>query len=70
MGDIHFNNKEVKNIRFLPFLRERNGLGKIIESVRAYIFIFILGLRNTFEKQKSTNYNGNKQNISTKKEVK
>ncbi|CDW81699.1 UNKNOWN [Stylonychia lemnae] len=32
IGDVFFNNKEVKNIRFLPFLRERNGLGKIIES--------------------------------------
>ena len=32
-GEIYFNNKEVKNITFLPFLRERNGLGRIIESV-------------------------------------
>eukprot|EP00347_Sterkiella_histriomuscorum_P008836 403343553 len=32
LGDVHFNNKEIKNISFLPFLRERNGLGKIIES--------------------------------------
>jgi len=41
MGEIHFNNKEVKNIRFLPFLRERNGLGKIIESVRANIYLYL-----------------------------
>lgn len=33
LGDLQFNNKEIKNISFLPFLRERNGLGRIIESV-------------------------------------
>ena len=31
--DVWFNNKEMKNLSFLPFLRERNGLGRIIESV-------------------------------------
>lgn len=29
----HYNLNEDKNITFLPFIRERNGLGKLIEGV-------------------------------------
>jgi len=28
-----FNDKSNKNLAFLPFIRERNGVGKLIESV-------------------------------------
>ena len=69
--DVWFNNKEMKNLSFLPFLRERNGLGRIIESVSTLkmISLFCIGIGDPSEAQKGTYSYGDQENPRKQKEA-
>lgn len=64
------NLKSNKNLHFLPFMKERNGVGRIIDSVNHLAIIQDnIGLRSATEAQTSAKFDGDQQNIEEGKKV-